>query len=974
MAECLRVFISSTAIDLKDHRKAAEDAILRLEHLPIGMEYSGATAQLPLELCKEKVLSSDVVVVIVAHRYGWVPNDEQGGDGKKSITWYEVEAALAEGIPVLAYLVDLKHPWLRPREQDLLVDAQSKKEMIRIGEKVKALKELRAFLESDAGLTRDIFTEPNDLAKKVVASLASIRRRDDQRAVRWPIEYGFHVYHPLQPATHFRGREDILGDLQEWWKDPAHADRVISLVAIGGVGKTAIAAEFLDRVQKRTDHLSGHVFLWSFYEDPKTDSFLYEACAVFAKEEEKVGSAGGRLARLERALRDGVPHLFILDGLERIQSEGKADRAFGELDDHQLKNFLRAISSGALGRTRALVTTRFKMTDLEKWENAGHKTYELEHLDEVSAVAVLKSWGVCGSDERLARLAREVGYHALSISVLGSYLHEFEDGDPDRSPNFDVKDALQTGVEGAKLGRILEGYAKSLPKPERDLLIRLSVFPHGVSVKILHYLVAAGGQIAGQLIGANNAKLSRLARKLSRLGLVFEYRAGEEFRFTAHPFLRDYFRRLIGVEEAEIHETVRSALAPSLERRPFGYPRDRETLDRYEELIHFTIGAGDLETAFGLYWNGIGSARYLGEMLGEHARGARILAGFTEDGNVERISESLQASSRSKVANHWGLHASYLGDLPVGERAFRKSIEIIRASHNALPWDQVINNLVWLLQLKGNLPQSKTVAGDGVVCARELKDVREEVLLLSSLASSNHLLGKVSLARESFAKAKDVAGRALPDYPNLLEAKHLLDLGKLREAKIQTTRNLKSCAYPGVDQNQYTAYCHYVLGLVAVFESRGEATEHLGLLRDWANRSGSMESILEGHHLASEMARALSNVQSAIDEAQIGLTLAEGCGFGLLAIKLLLSLSRAYLDAPDNRLALDKAYDAMERSTHKDCRYIWGKADAAHLCGVAHLRLGERERARRRLIEALELRRHVEHPEAEETQCEIDKL
>ena len=87
------------------------------------MEHFGAIARPPIEVCREKVLASDVVVVMVAHRYGWVPSEEQGGDGRKSITWYEVEIALAERIPVLAYLVDEKYPWSQPKEQDLLVKA-----------------------------------------------------------------------------------------------------------------------------------------------------------------------------------------------------------------------------------------------------------------------------------------------------------------------------------------------------------------------------------------------------------------------------------------------------------------------------------------------------------------------------------------------------------------------------------------------------------------------------------------------------------------------------------------------------------------------------------------------------------------------------------------------------------------------------------------------------------------------------------
>ena len=180
MTETLRVLISSTAIDLVDHRKAVADAILRLDHHPIAMEHFGAIARPPIDVCREKVLSSDVVVVMVAHRYGWVPSVDQGGDGKKSITWYEVEIALEAGIPVLAYLVDSKHPWTKPKEQDLLKDADTPEEMVRVGTNVHALKELQAFLKNDAGLTCDFFTNPDDLAKRVVASLAKVQSRGDR--------------------------------------------------------------------------------------------------------------------------------------------------------------------------------------------------------------------------------------------------------------------------------------------------------------------------------------------------------------------------------------------------------------------------------------------------------------------------------------------------------------------------------------------------------------------------------------------------------------------------------------------------------------------------------------------------------------------------------------------------------------------------------------------------------------------------
>jgi hypothetical protein len=814
MTEALRVFLSSTAIDLGDHRKAISDTVLRLEHLPIGMERFGAIARSPLEVCREKVLNSDVVVVMIAHRYGWVPSEEQGGDGKKSITQYEVEIAREAGIPVLAYLVDPAHPWSQPKGQDLLIDADSQKKAARIYQNVQALKEFQAWLRSDAGLTCDFFTTPDDLSKKVVASLAIVQPRrgqddghGDHRPPQPPANYDFHIYHPLQPATYFQGREDILNDLREWWEDPAHADRVKSLVAIGGTGKTAIAAEFLSRIQQGKDRLSGHVFLWSFYEDPNTDSFLYEACAVFAGEKGDEG-AGGRLARLERALRNGVPHLFILDGLERIQSEGKVSRAFGELDDHQLKNFLCCIAAG-LGRTRALVTTRFKMTDLEKWEHAGHRTYELKHLDEPSAIAVLKDWGVRGSDERLAGLTRELGYHALSVSVLGSYLHEFADGDPEQAPSFRVDEASQVGAEGAKLDRILAGYAQSLPKEERDLLVRLSVFPRGVSVKILGYLVSAGGEIAGQLVGADEAKLLRLARKLARLGLVFEYGTGDHVRFTAHPFLRDYFRQLVGVEAAKIHETVRSALAPSLESRPESKPRDKETLDRYEELIEYTLRAGDVETAIDVYTNGLGGFTNLGWTLGEFARGTRILSRFAEGGDPERVSEKLHAWNRHLVANDLGLHAFNLGELSVTERAYSADIGIMRTLDNASDLSISLTNLSEFLQLKGAVPQSKIVAQEGLKAARMADNKTQEGFLLSYLAYAAHLLGKVSSAKELFQKATGCYGGPLYSIFGVQEAEHRFDLGTLDAARQQTERNLVMCTRNQWNNN--VVHCHYLL-------------------------------------------------------------------------------------------------------------------------------------------------------------------
>jgi hypothetical protein len=76
------VFISSTSEDLKPYRDAARDAAIGAGLLPKMMEYFVATGGPSLQGCLRQVSEADVVVAIVAHRYGWVPPDQPAGDCK----------------------------------------------------------------------------------------------------------------------------------------------------------------------------------------------------------------------------------------------------------------------------------------------------------------------------------------------------------------------------------------------------------------------------------------------------------------------------------------------------------------------------------------------------------------------------------------------------------------------------------------------------------------------------------------------------------------------------------------------------------------------------------------------------------------------------------------------------------------------------------------------------------------------------
>ena len=85
------VFISSTSEDLEEYRQQAAKAAVASGFAPRIMEYFAATGHAPsLPACLEKVAEAEVVVVIVAHRYGWVPEGPDNPDAK-SITWLECD-------------------------------------------------------------------------------------------------------------------------------------------------------------------------------------------------------------------------------------------------------------------------------------------------------------------------------------------------------------------------------------------------------------------------------------------------------------------------------------------------------------------------------------------------------------------------------------------------------------------------------------------------------------------------------------------------------------------------------------------------------------------------------------------------------------------------------------------------------------------------------------------------------------------
>jgi tetratricopeptide (TPR) repeat protein len=949
----MKVFLSSTAQDLVAYRKVADDTILRLLQESVVMERFGPISGEPVAECERKARECDVVVCIVAHRYGFVPDKGLG-----SITRREVEAAKAAGRDVLVWIAADDYPWTEKKEQDLLADPTVLADPARVVEVaagVQALLDFKTWLR--ASFVCETFTTPDDLGRKIAVALGAHARREPHR--QSPTEAPraeIRIVHALQPAPHFHGREELVRELDAWVSDLTSPDRVWSLVAAGGTGKTAVA----ERVVAAMKPGEANVLVWSFYERPDADAFLRECNHLFLGEEE--GPAGGRLERLQRGLRDGRPHLIVLDGLERVQEDAGGGRVRGELSDHTLKLLLRAMAAG-LGRARALVTSRYPLVDLEPWTNRGYRHTSLDDLSPEAAVAVLRGWGVVGDDAALRAAAAQVGNHALSVAVLGSYLRSFAGGRIEAVQEFDLDMVTGDDPRAAKLARVLAYYAQRLPEEERELLARLSVFPRGVTLDLLGVLIDAGGEVAGLLLKAN-PRLVVLLGSLQARGLVFQYQSNETVIWTAHPFLRERFRELLDCPVERVFDVVAQALGAGLEKRPDTKPSDPATLDRYERLIEATRLAGREQEAFDLYWFGLGSYRHLGSVLGEYERGYRILAAFSATGRPEDLAVTMTLWQRSRLANALALFAQRLGRL-VETQAIRRLDDGWKKSL-AEPENTAmgLRNSSDVAFGHGRLAETRELANQAINEAETASDVSTDpVFSLVCRAMAAHALGDVAAARADFAAAIEMEGQPLYSLEGSRHVRHYLDIGDFAAARALADYGVATAGRNSWNNPRFDA----LLARIDLAED-GDPTPHLDEIRAWTSRTGEMELIIEAHLLTARHLLARGDTQSALGEAETGLLHAVACSYGLLRIELLVTLARIRLAWPDPLKAIQAAREALDLATHPDCGYAWGEADAAQAWGEAYFANGELALARRAFSRALDVRRRIEHPGALETE------
>jgi Domain of unknown function (DUF4062) len=165
-----KVFLSSTCDDLDQlgYRAKALHAINQRQLTPESMEFWETRPQPSVQKCLEKVRASDLLVVVVAFRYGWIPPGQKAPD-RRSITWMEVEEARRKPIPIVPFFAAKEDgPLWQLGERYRLSKAKTDAEFEDL---IMRARLLDKFKETFSGIDIGQFESPDDLLHKIYRAL-----------------------------------------------------------------------------------------------------------------------------------------------------------------------------------------------------------------------------------------------------------------------------------------------------------------------------------------------------------------------------------------------------------------------------------------------------------------------------------------------------------------------------------------------------------------------------------------------------------------------------------------------------------------------------------------------------------------------------------------------------------------------------------------------------------------------------------
>ena len=386
-------------------------------------------------------------------------------------------------------------------------------------------------------------------------------------------------------ATAIYGRRDDTAWLDASWAERAH---VASIVAFGGVGKSALVWDWLRGMQRDGWRGAERVYGWSFYSQGTTDrmtsadEFVSAALRWFGDADPNAGSPwdkGERLAGLVRERRT----LLVLDGVEPLQWGPGAEE--GKIKDPALATLVHELGKENPGL--CVITSRLKVPEAEVFAQEKCRRLDLSYLTEEAGAELLRARGVKGADEELRETVREYGGHSLALALLGSYLEEVGEGDVRR--RHEIGPLMEDERLGWQARRVMAAYERIFRNRSVDVAIlrMLGLFDRPADADEIMVLVAQPvvPGLNDAVIDMERKEWRRAVSHLRRIGLVAAPEGAQDKKLDAHALVREYFGEHLRQMQPDAWQEGHRRLYEHLKRKAKPLP---DTIDDMAPLFSAT--------------------------------------------------------------------------------------------------------------------------------------------------------------------------------------------------------------------------------------------------------------------------------------------------------------------------------------------------------------------------------------------------
>jgi len=693
---------------------------------------------------------------------------------------------------------------------------------------------------------------------------------------------------PAAP-TKLIGRDAEMQLLRDAWAGGTNA---VVLHALGGAGKSALLRTFLNELLENGGEGAARVYGWSAYSQGSgeqkradADSFIAAALDWFGyvgppiKDGVERARTLARLIQLERSL-------LLLDGLEPLQDPPDVNK--GRLKDRPLATLIKTLGNQNPGLM--IITSRQPVFELEGMGGLALDK-PLDELSEQAGAELLVELGVTGRQHELEAAVREVRGHALSVTLLGTFIAEVCGGDIKQRDRFkfgeiidtaeELDNADKTVIAAKRAEKVMAGYlerfdelsrqAAGLGGAERVLLHLLGLFDRPADGDAVDLLLSEhipgltdalffeqvekrkgplglfkAAQLREITPCERTARLREAKARLRKLKLLAKPDQQDPRGLDAHPIVRAWFATRLA-ETAP--EAARAAHDKLYHHYAAAAPDLPDTLEEMEPLFHAIghgVKAGRVQEALDeVFYRRIrrGNEHYITRVHGAFgANLAAIAQFFTAPWTTPH--PGLRPADQAWLLNSAAFALAALARLreSLAPREAGLAADIAREDwiDAAVAGGTLSNTLLTL----GDVPRAIAAAETALSHAETSGDDEQREFGRCSVAAALTAAGDLDRAATLFAEAEGID----PNQPQLISLQGyqygdlLLALGSAEEA---------------------LARGRYQLDIAQAYLGRGFGLHNIGF--GWLLIGRALDAALGNHN--AEAAEALDNAVDGLRKA-----------------------------------------------------------------------------------------------------------